>query len=292
MTLDSLRAFCAVVEAGSFREAAERVYRTQPAVSQQIKALERELGHMLLDRKTGKPTPAGAVLYRRARGLLLDAENLAKELGEFDEGVGQDLRVGTSDTNALYFLPPYVRAFAKAMPGTRLVVLSRPSDLVADEVERGDVDLGIVTLPLERTGLETRALYTQRLVLVVPRKHPLAKLKRAGLQKLKDENFALLDRGTRTGRLLYGFFAEKDFEPRVVLDSGSFEVIKRYVGEGVGVSFLPEMVVTADDRRRLATVRVPGVPKASIGAVWRRGAYQTKAVRTFLELLGAGGERE
>ena len=284
MTLESLRQFRALIESGSFRVAAERVHRSQPAVSHQLKALERELGHMLLERKTGKPTPAGQRLYDRACRLLSDAEAMRRELNEFDESQARELRLGTSDTTALYFLPPVIRRFARSMPQTRLTIVNRPTEAIAEQVSLGDLDLGIITLPAGRPNLEARELFRQELVLVVPASHRLSRSRRVELSDLHDELFLLLDAGTRTGALLRSHFRRTGFEPQVVLDSGSFEVIKRYIAEDVGVSFLPKIVITRADRA-LTTLQVRGLPEVSIGAVWRKDSYQTQAEKTFLGLL-------
>lgn len=284
MTFEALRQFRALVECGGFRAAAERVHRSQPAVSHQLKALERELGHVLLDRKTGKPTPAGQRLYERACGLLTDAEALRRELDDFDESRARELLLGTSDTTALYVLPPVIRRFAAAMPQTRLVIVNRSTEAIADQVERGDLDLGIVTLPVGRSSLEERELFRQELVLVVPASHSLSRGRNVELAKLKSESFLLLDAGTRTGSVLRRHFRRTGFEPQIVLDTGSFEVIKRYVAEGVGISFLPKRVITPADRA-LKTLQVPGLPEVSIGAIWRKGSYRTLAEKTFLSLL-------
>ncbi len=286
MTLDALRCFCAVIDRGSFRLAGEEVNRSQPAITQQIQSLERELGQVLVDRKTCTPTGAGQVVYERGSRLLLSARNLRTEVADFEELGSRELVVGTSDTNALYFLPEHVSAFSRAMPDTRLVVHCRSSDAVADEVERGELDLGIVTLPLTREGLETRRLFEQRLVLVAPRSHALAKQRGTSLPRLRGENFVLIHGRTRTGGLLRAFFREHAFEPRVVMDSGSFEVIKRYVASGVGLSILPEMVLGPHDRDTIATIRIAGLPRVSIGAIWRGESYQTKAARAFLAEIG------
>ncbi len=285
MTLEALRQFRALVECGGFRAAAERVHRSQPAVSHQLKTLERELGHILLDRKTCKPTPAGQRLYERASRLLTDAEALRRELDDFDETRARELLLGTSDTTALYVLPPVIRRFAEAMPHTRLVIVNRSTEGIADQVERGDLDLGIVTLPVGRSSLEERELFRQELVLVAPANHRLSGRHIVDLSKLKGESFLLLGTGTRTGSLLRQHFRRTGFEPQIVLDTGSFEVIKRYVAEGVGISFLPKQVITPADLA-LTTLRVPGLPEVSIGAVWRKGSYRTLAEKTFLGLLG------
>lgn len=284
MTLESLRCFCAIVETGSFHAAADRVNRSQPAISQQLKSLERETGHILIERKTARPTPVGKTLYTRARKMLLDAEAMAREMNDFDESTSHALHVGTSDTTALYLLPPYIRRFAKRLPQTRLVLTNRSSDAIADLVARAELDLGIVTLPLHRPELSEEVLFRQRMVLVLPARHPLTKARPINLQFLKDEPFLLIDEHTRTGALLRSCFREAGFSPQIVMDSGSFEVIKRYVAEGVGLSFLPECVITPQDRR-LRTRHLAELPEVAIGAIGRKGAYQSKAEQALLALL-------
>jgi len=284
MKIEAMRCFCAVVEEHSFRAAADRLHRSQPAVSQQIKTLEGEVGHTLLERRSCRPTPAGHLLYDRARHILNEAESLAREVADYDEAQVQALRVGTSDTTALYILPPIIGAFSRAMPQTRLVLVNRPSAAIADQVRLGELDLGIVTLPVAREELEERDLFEQELILTLPRLHPLASRQHVELAELHDEPMLLLDDTTRTGHLLRAYLRDADYEPLVVLDSGSFEVIKRYVGEGIGISFLPRIAVTRKDVD-IATAAVHGLPSIRIGAIWRRGAYQSRAERTFLDLV-------
>ncbi|MBN2311516.1 MAG: LysR family transcriptional regulator [Candidatus Hydrogenedentes bacterium] len=286
MKLDALRAFCAVVEAGSFRGAAVRLHRSQPAVSQQVKALEDELGHAFLERKGCRLTPAGERLYERARHILTETVNLTRELDDFDEQHASELRVGTSDTTTLYVLPPVVKAFSTVVPPTRLVITNRPSDVVAERVREGELDLGIVTLPVSHAELEEQDLFRQFLVLVTPRDHPLGGRSEVELDELRGEPLLLLDAQTRTGALLQAFFRERGFEPQPILDSGSFEVIKRYVAAGIGVSFLPRIVVTKADEN-LSTVKVPGLPSVRIGTIWRRHAYRSRSARMFLGLVSA-----
>jgi DNA-binding transcriptional LysR family regulator len=284
MTLEALRCLCAVVEARSFRGAGERLGRTQSAVSQQIKTLEQESGQVLLDRRTAQPTPAGQLLYERARRIVSDADGLARELRDFDEAAATELRVGTSDTTALYVLPGAVRAFSKEFPQTRLRIVNRSSDGIAEQVRRGELDLGIVTLPLGHGDLHEQELFHEDLVLVTPPSHRLAGQNTVSLSALKEEPLLLLETGTRTGALLREHFRRKGFVPQVALTSGSFEVIKRYVAEGIGVAFLPELTLTPADTR-LSVLRVPGLPRVCIGAIWRKGAYQTRPQQAFLALL-------
>ena len=287
MTLDSLACFCAVIDTGSFRLAADRVHRTQPAVSQQIKNLEREFRTTLVDRKSGSPTLAGKALYEKAKRLIANADDLARELRDFDESEVPELRVGASDTLALYYLPTAVRRFREAMPRTRLVMHTRSSDLVTEELWEGKLDLAIVTLPVTRDELEVQEVLRQNLVLIAPRRAsftnfaPLKTGQRITLRGLRNAPFVLLHEETRTGRLLREHFRSCDFEPQVALDGGSFEVIKRYVIEGLGVGIVPEIGVTTEERKTLSVCNVAGLPKIPIGAVRRRDAYETKAALAF-----------
>ncbi|MCF6285492.1 MAG: LysR family transcriptional regulator [Candidatus Hydrogenedentes bacterium] len=290
MTCDALRCLCAIVELRSFRAAAERLHRSQPAISQQLKSLEREVGHSLIERKTCRPTPMGALIYAQGTEILQAVENLSHEVADFESVASRELRVGTSDTTALYVLPPLAREFSERMPETRLVLVNRSSGAIVEQVLDGTLDLGIVTLPTEHPELEETSLFRQRFVVVVPERHALAGRSRVSLETLAAESFVLLEEATRTGVLLRRYFAEYNFTPQVVVDSGSFEVIKRFVAEGVGISLLPEMVVRPDDHA-LRSIPMTGLPEVTLGAIWRRGAYQSKAQRAFVAMLQERAER-
>ena len=191
MTLESLRCLCAIVETRSFRAAAERLHRSQPAVSQALKVLEREAGHALIDRKSGGPTAMGALMYERGRRILEAVDSLAHEVADFDTAASRELRVGTSDTIALYVLPPLVREFSALMPQTRLSLVNRSSAAIAAQVLEGTLDLGIVTLPAGEADLEETPLFRQRIVLVAPRGHALASRRRVTLKSVAGEAFLL-----------------------------------------------------------------------------------------------------
>ena len=285
INLEAIQCFCTIVELGNFRKAAQKLHRTQPAITQQLKRLEQGVGQTLLDRKRRVPTPEGEILYQKGKELLRQANSIVQEIDDLDESPHKELRVGTSDTNALYFLPPYVTQFMDQWPQVKLEILSQSTNRIATQVIEGELDLGIITLPLSRPELETLTLFEQRLVLVVPETHPLASKKQVSLNQLKDESFVLLNESTRTGALIHNFFAEHQFTPKVNMYSGSFEVIKRYITQGVGISFLPEMAVANEHHTGLTTVRVTKIPKIGIGAIWQTGSYQHKAARAFLDLL-------
>lgn len=285
MKFDHLQTFCALVEGGSLDEAARRVHRTQPAISQHLRALESEFGLTLYERRAGRPTPAGATLYRRAKDLLHRGNDLRREMRAYDEGL-EPLIVGASDTNALYVLPEYIQTFRKAHARTPLSIVCRPSAAIAEAVANGEIDVGIVTLPVNTESLAHHRLDEHRLVLITPKRHALAVHKRARATRLANETFVLLEPDTRTGTAIEAFLAHHTIAPAIAMRTGSFEVIKRYVAEGVGISFVPERVLTKSDRNALAVVSVPGLPAIPIGAVWRATGYRPAGVARFLNELG------
>lgn len=288
MKLEHIRTFCALIEGGSLEEAARRVHRTQPAVSQHLRALETEFGHTLYERRAGRATPAGDRLYRRAREILNRSDDLLREMREFDEGV-EELIVGASDTNALYYLPPYLSAFRNAHAQTPLSIVCRPSGEIAEAVAAGAIDVGIVTPPIKAETLAQHRLDVHRLVLIAPRGHPLAGRKRVSPARLKHEPFVLLDSATRTGGAIDAFLESSGIAPNVVMRTGSFEVVKRYVAEGLGVSFVPRRAID-ESRDAFNGIAVPGLPAIEIGAVWRSSGYQPVGVRRFLDILGGRPE--
>ena len=285
MTLEQLRCLCAIVEHGSFRAAALGTHRSQPAVSQQLKALENGLGKRpLIDRKSGQPTPLGRIVYERARHILLDSHALQTQVADLDETTEQDLRIGSSDTTALYLLPEALRRLSERLPHTHITLINRSSDGIAELVLRGALDLGIVTLPLNHPELEEQPLVQQRLVAVLPAGHPLARARNLTLERLAEVTLLQLDPGTRTGGVIAQHLRKRRVSPRVVLDSGSFEVIKRYVAEGLGVSFLPEHAVQ-EMEPGIVKRRLRDLPEVTIGAVWRRNSYLSNGARLLLDLL-------
>jgi len=287
MNLNNLQSFCTLIETGNFHKTASLLHKTQPAVSQQIKKLEMELGQQLVDRSDNSPTPAGQLVYQKGKALLLTAENLSEELQDFDETDSGILKLGTSDTNALYFLPERIQKFRKSQPLIKLEVISKSTDAIAAEVVKGQLDLGIITLPIEHPGLSMERLFNQKLQLIAPKNRFSEKPSKIQLKSLAEESFILLDPATRTGKELNSYFAKHQFNPITTMTSGSFEVIKRYVKEGVGIAIVPVDTLTNEDLSELANFHLPGLPTIGIGVIWRKGQYQTKAAQALMAILTA-----
>src|SRR3954464_2779745 len=223
MILDSARlaAFSAVATSGGFSKAAKQLGKTQSSVSQAVLVLERELGQKLFARDGHRPrlTDAGRALLARATRIFEQmalAESELAGLSALDSG---ELVLGTSDTLACYFLPPVLASFRERYPNVELRIDNRPSPVIAERVSEGQVDLGIVSLPLPKSLAVSGRPVSERLscvelalqedVAVCAPTHPLAKAKRqqVGVKELSAHALLLLDRTTSSRALVDSVFA-------------------------------------------------------------------------------------
>jgi DNA-binding transcriptional LysR family regulator len=300
MVIDSARlaAFRAVATCGGFSKAAKELGKTQSSVSQAVLLLERELGQKLFSRDGHRPrlTDAGRTLLARATRIFEEMALAASELAGLEALASGELVLGTSDTLACYFLPPVFAAFRERYPKVELRIDNRPSPVIAERVSEGQVDLGIVSLPLPSAltvsgrsvseRLDCVELAPQEDVAVCSPRHALAKRRQVGVRELAEHPLLLLDRTTSSRALLDLAFAAQDLAIELAMEMSSVEVLKRLAELGFGVAIVPRFSVERE--RRADTLRVLkleqfGIPR-SVGALTPRAFAPTRAALAFLEL--------
>src|SRR5581483_10275331 len=242
MELHQLRYFLAVAEAGNFTRASERVYVTQPSLSQQIINLETEVGHKLFHRLGRKAvlTEAGTAFLDRARRIVFEVENATKELSDHP-GLGRRITVGAVQTIMPYLVAPLIVEARTGLPN--LTIDTREdfrADLV-DAVVAGDVDLAVVPLPLNDHRLSVEPLLTDPLLLVVGKKHPIAERTEININDLAGESFASLGTGSTLADQIKAFFGDHNFQPRVGFRCAQVATLKLFVSMGLGISILPQL---------------------------------------------------
>lgn len=286
-----LRTFREVVRARSFTAAAKRLFLTQPAVSQQIKALETEVGERLLERtgKDVKTTPAGEVLLEaaeRALSLLDDAEKALRERRDAGEGT---VTVACGDTVALYLLPPVLEAFRAKYPRADVSVRNHGSREIVALVLAGEADLGIATAPeAPDEALESATLLEEDLLLALPPGHRLAEAGAKHLRDLDGEPAVLLSRSTVTRQVVEAGLLSAGVHLVPTMESGNLEVVKAYVARGFGLTILPSLGVTEEDRRRFAVFPLPGAfPRRRLVVLRRRDRYRSSLARALTTLLAS-----
>ena len=296
MELRQLESFRAVLREGSFTAAAKKLHMTQPAVSLHIKSLEEELGARLLDRdgRGVRLTEAGAVLLDAADAALASLQEGARRIAELQAPERGSVVLACGDTVALHLLPPVLTRFGKQHPLADVVVHNHGSRTILEMLLNREADLGIVTRPpFVDPSLWVRTLLEDPLVLALPRKHALADAKRVTLRSLHGETAVLLAKGAETRSLIDRGLRAEGVELQAVMESGNLEVVKAYVANGLGLSIVPEMAITAADRRRMVVRPLPGkFPQRRIAVVRRRdrdpGLLTTDLLKLMAEHFRAG----
>ena len=284
MDLDLLRTFVVVCDEGSLTRAASKLFRTQPAITQQIQNLEREFGYPLLERTARgvHPTPQGKTLRTRAGRLFREWDGVVDEMRDLSEGVRGDLRIACSDTVARYFLPRILSEFVRRHPGVKLGLRNASSPEIARLVEDGECEIGFVLLPLPQSKLTLRPVLAYTHVAAYPpdREVPATPI---AAQELGHERLVLLPRETRTRRHIEEGFQRQGIFPEEVLEVGNVSVQKALVRSGLGVGILPDYALDPDDD--LHCRPIADSHQRTIAAATSRDTAPFGAAREFLGML-------
>lgn len=290
-----LRVFREVANQASFRRAAEVLYITQPAVTQQIKALEEELGARLFDRSGGKVrlTAAGEILLRRAAEAEATLSRSIEEIGSLEGEVRGALRVAASTTIAQYVLPRLLAEFTLQHPGARLELESANTQRVVEAVVRGEAPIGLIEGPAHRQELRVEPWLEDELVLVVPGGHEWAN-EEIALSALRSTALLVREPGSGTREVLEQALKRAGAPitgRRVAMELGSTEALLACVEAGLGVGFASRFAL---ERQRalgtLATVKVKGLRVVrEFSMVHARGPKTNGVASAFAAYLSAFG---
>ncbi len=287
--LKPLRAFCQTARLGSISRAAEALFLSQPAVSLQLQALERELGVRLLERSGRRliPTREGELLYAMARPLVEGMDNLAANFREQVRGLDAgELHVAAGSSTILYLLPQFVDAFRKQHPEVRLSLHNVTGASGLDLLRSDAVDLAVGSMLDVPADLSYTPVYRFDPMLITPPDHPLASKRDLTLHDLSPYGLILPPKRLTTYRLVDLVFQQNRVPYTVALEVGGWEVIKQYVAMGLGISIVTAICLTDADRQRLAARSLASwFPARSYGIVMRKGKYLSKQARAFVELI-------
>ena len=266
MDIASLHAFITVAECGSFSRAAEKLYVTQPAVSKRIASLEVELDIHLFDRigHNINLTEAGTALLPRAKRILLEIDDSRRAISNLSGEVTGQLSIGTSHHIGLHRLPSVLRQYTEQYPDIKLDLRFMDSEQACRLVEKGELELGIVTLPAQQSDtIKTIKVWEDPLAVVVAKKHKLAKKKNVTLHDLAEHAAILPGAGTFTREIVQSAFEELGIKLNTTLSTNYLETIKMMVSIGLGWSVLPETMIDKElralDIKQLKLKRTLGV---------------------------------
>lgn len=285
MDIPNLYAFVAVAETGSFSDASEQLFITQPAVSKRIATLESELDIYLFDRIGRKVTltEAGNALLSRAQIILQQVEDSKRAIQNLSGHIAGKLSIGTSHHIGLHRLPPVLREFTHLYPEVELDLHFMDSEEACHAIEHGELEMGIVTLPLQPAKvLHTFEVWPDPLDIVVNQSHPLASQKIISPKLLAEHAAILPTRGTYTRQIFEQTMQKHKLELKVGLSTNYLETIKMMVSVGLGWSVLPRSMLS----KELTTLNIKDIKlERKLGFVWHSGHTLSNAANAMSEIL-------
>lgn len=288
MDVRSLRYFVATAEAGSISRAASRSGVTQPSLSQQMMKLEASLGVALFDRlgRGVALTEAGRALLPRARDILRRVQEAESSLRvDLEEGAGR-LAVGAIPTMAPYLVPDLVARLRGEFPKCEIHVREDLTQNLVEEVVDQELDVAIMSAPVEHDLIDLEVVGREPLVVVMPTEHPLRGTGDISLADLRTQPAVTLDEMHCLGGQISEFCLSRGVGKNVVCRMTQIDTLLEFVRLGLGVSIVPEMASVHDRDPGRAYVRFRrGAPTREIALAWRRGRSRSRLARRLAELL-------
>ncbi|MGD9862167.1 MAG: LysR family transcriptional regulator [Pseudodonghicola sp.] len=287
LNLQHLDSFIDVVTLGTFSAAAEKAQLSQPAVSQQIRQLERYFGLRLLERvgKKVRPTESGLILLNSARRIHEELATVQEAIQPYRSGSAGRVRIGTGATACIHLLPPILGQLKQRMPGLEFVVRTGNSPEIQRMVEQNELDLAIVTLPAAGRALETTPLCDEALLAVFPAAE--APEGPATAQQLAAHPLILYESSGHTRALIDRWFRDAGLLPAPIMELGSVEATKQLVAAGLGWSILPASSVARAQPGIATAPLTPGLSR-SLGLQIRRDKRLSAGLRHTIAALKRG----
>lgn len=231
------------------------------------------------------PTEAGIVFLERARRILLEVENTAKELGD-QSGLGRRITVGAVQTVMPYLLVDLIARCRETHPNLLIDAHEDFRNDLVHAIVEGDLDLAVVPLPVKDHRISVEPLLTEPLLLVVGKSHPIASRSEISINDLSGETFVSLGDSSTLAAQIRAFFGDQKFQPRIGFRCAQIATLKHFVAAGLGISLLPQLARLPDDRDSLVYLRLTGsVPTRDLVVIRHLQRYQSRGAGQFLSLL-------
>ncbi len=287
--LKKLRAFCETAKLGSMTRAAEALYASQPTISLQIHALEEEMQTTLFERNGPRLslTTEGSILYDlclpHVQGIERLKETFDAHCGNLTAG---ELSIAAGESTILYVLPQPVGRFSRQYPGIKLRLANETGRNGMEMLRTDSVDFAVGSMLEVPEDLDYDPIVTYNPVVIAPLEHPLAQMEPITLADIGKYGLILPPRHLSTWHIVKMVFAQHNVNFQVTLEAGGWEVIKRYVSLGQGISIVTDVCITAADRERMSVIPVDQYfPKRSYGIVTRKGKFLSAPAQRFIEIM-------
>jgi LysR family transcriptional regulator, low CO2-responsive transcriptional regulator len=287
MDFDQLETFLEVARLSSFSRAAERRFRTQPAISSQIRALEEEVGAKLLDRSGGKVavTGPGKVFQKYAEDVLEQRRVMLVSLAEMHRVPRGELVVSANEGTCLHILPEVFAEFKRQYPSVAVSVKRLEHNKILEAIIENSCDFGVVSMPVPDKRLTVVPIHRDELIVITPPHHPLAGQNKATVAEVVEYPL-LLPKVGRTRDALETLFHERKLKPKISMELDSSELLKRFVAADVGIGFIPRSHVAEDlQANALAALTLADASiQRDLALVFRKDKALSRAALAFIDI--------
>jgi LysR family transcriptional regulator, low CO2-responsive transcriptional regulator len=286
MDFDQLETFLEVARLNSFSRAAGKRFRTQPAISSQIRSLEEEIGAKLLDRSGGKVsiTASGKILQKYAEQTLEARKAMLTAIAETESVPRGEIIVGANEGTCLHILPEVFAQFKRQYPDVAVNIKRADYGKILESVIDNSVDFGIVSLPVADNRLTVVLIHRDELIVIAPPHHPLAKLKSVTVAEVAKFP-QVVPKAGHTRDALEELFHERKLKPQLAMELDSSELLKRFVAANVGVGFIARSNVQEDVRAKvLAAIPISDAQiSRDLALVFRKDKALSRAALAFID---------
>jgi len=287
MDFDQLEIFLEVARLSSFSRAAEKRFRTQPAISSQIRALEEEVGARLLDRSGGRVslTAAGKLFFKYAEETVARRKAILTDIAETERVPRGEIVVGANEGTCLHILPEVFAQFKRDYPNVSVSIKRADYAKILDSIIENEVDFGVVSLPVNDNRLEAQLIHRDHLVVITAPGHPLAARKTVSVAEVATYPLVLPKVG-HTRDALDALFYDHHVKPNLTMELDSSELLKRFVAAGVGVGFIARSNIEEDIRAKaLVAISLSDMQiNRDLALVFRKDKSLSRAARAFMDI--------
>ncbi|PSH05090.1 MAG: LysR family transcriptional regulator [Acidobacteria bacterium] len=287
MDFDQLETFLEVARNLSFSRAAERRFRTQPAISAQIRSMEEEVGARLLDRTGGKVsvTAAGKIFLNYVESALEAKRVALASVAEADRVPGGEIVVAANEGSCLHILPEVFAEFKRSYPDVGITVKRSESREVLESIIDNSADFGVAAMPIADRRITSVPIHKDELVLITSPDHALAQFKEIKVTQIADYPLLLPKMG-RTRDSIDHMFEDRNMKPNVSMELDSSELLKRFVSAGVGIGFCAHSTALGELRLgTLALIKVADVQiRRDMALVFRKDKALSRAALAFIDI--------
>jgi LysR family hydrogen peroxide-inducible transcriptional activator len=290
VNLKDLKYLVALADTGHFGKAAERTFVSQPTLSAQLKKLEEFLGVKLVERqpKNVQLTEVGKQVVVRARRMLDEGDEIIALAKNNTDPFAGKLKVALIPTIGPYLLPRVMQKIRKALPHLGLMLYEHQTEPLLKRLRDGEIDLGIMALPIAQEGMESRKLYEEAFTVALPNNHPLAAKTTIRIQDLKNQTLLLLEDGHCLRDQALEVCSRIEIREAEDFRATSLETLRQMVVAGLGITLLPETAVESPfGSQRGLTIRqfTKPAPTRTVGAVWRKSSTRSSAISAVCDVL-------